>query len=654
METPTEPSKEASTAPEQAEEAEEKGPSKRALEKARKKAEKAEKKKELATRPKEPKAPKPAKPAATDAPAAPPTNMFAEGWLKRVYEEKPVAVRTRFPPEPNGYLHIGHAKAIAVNFGMAKHHGGICFLRFDDTNPEKEEEVFFNSIKEMVRWLGFEPYQVTHSSDHFDRLYELAEELIRKDKAYVCHCSKEEVNLQRGGPDNRSPRYGCAHRERPTEESLAKFRAMRDGEYKPGEAHLRMKQSLTDPKEGNPQMWDLAAYRVLENSWHPQTKDKWKIYPTYDFTHCLCDAFEEISHSLCTTEFYLSRQSYDWLLEQFDMKVPGSEEKGPMQREYGRLNVEGTILSKRRITMLVNGATLTIKNPDGTTSTKHVPPAVRGWDDPRLYTLVAIRRRGVPAQALLNFVSELGVTTSLTVIQTYKFESSIRKYLERTVPRIMLVLDPVKVVIDGLPDDYRVDVKVPYDPKAPEGASRVMPFTSTVYIERGDFRKVDSPDFFRLAPGKTVGLQNAPFSVKCESFEEDDEGRVSLIRVSKVEGVKPKAFIHWVGTEGLDVTARQYNTLFKCEEPNSLDWKEGGYANDLNPESEIVWPNAKIEPAFAELRKEHAASPSHASDDLVRFQAVRTGYFCVDPESEGDKLVLNQIVTLKEDSGKGK
>jgi glutaminyl-tRNA synthetase len=307
--------------------------SKRAAEKAKKKAEKAAKKAEIKAN--TPKTELPSRPKAQDTPSTQtnPNSVFEEGWLKRVYNEKPVAVRTRFPPEPNGYLHIGHAKAIAVNFGFAKAHNGICFLRFDDTNPEKEEDKFFKSIEEIVKWLGFEPYKITYSSDHFDLLYELAEKLIEKDRAYVCHCTKEEVNLQRGGPDNRGTRFGCEHRTRPIEESRTEFRAMRDGKYKSGEAHLRMKQKIDDPTEGNPQMWDLAAYRVLERKWHPRTGDKWKIYPTYDFTHCLVDAFEDISHSMCTTEFFLSRTSYDWLLEELDYKIPKSEGKGPMQRE---------------------------------------------------------------------------------------------------------------------------------------------------------------------------------------------------------------------------------------------------------------------------------------------------------------------------------
>lgn len=627
---------------------------KKELKKAEKSAKKAENKKtDLASRPKA----APATNPASLPTSAAPTNPFTLGWLKGVYDEKQVAVRTRFPPEPNGYLHIGHAKAIAINFGFAKEHDGKCILRFDDTNPEKEEAIYFEMIEEMVRWLGFEPAQVTHSSDHFDKLYELAEELVRRDKAYVCHCSKEEVNLHRGGPDNRGKRFACAHRDRPTEESLDEFRAMRDGKYKPGEAVLRMKQSLTDPKEGNPQMWDLAAYRVLENSHHPRTGDKWKIYPTYDFAHCLCDAFEGISHSLCTTEFFMSRVSYDWLLEVLDMKTPKSEERGPMQREYGRLNVEGTILSKRKIAALVNGATFKIKNNDGTTTTKTVPPAVRGWDDPRLYTLIAIRRRGVPGPAVLNFVSELGVTTTNSNIMTYRFEASIRKYLERTVPRLMLVLDPIKVIIEDLPDGYKEDLTVLYDPKDASKGSRLVEFTNDIFIDRSDFREEDSADFFRAAPGKVVGLLHVPFPIKITSFSKDASDNVTEIKATKAEG-KPKAYIHWVGASAIRVTVREYNNLFLCEEPNGLEWKSGEgkdhYADHLNPNSEVVLEDALIESGFRDLKKGSVAPDSGASDDCVRFQAVRTAYFCEDQDSTDDRPILNQIVSLKEDAGKGK
>jgi glutaminyl-tRNA synthetase len=260
------------------------------------------------------------------APPSDPDSMFKEGWLKAVYNERPKGpdrpIFTRFPPEPNGFLHIGHSKAIAVNFGFARFHGGDCYLRYDDTNPAAEEEIYFTAIKEMVEWLGFKPCAITYSSDHFDKLYELAEFLIEQDGAYVCHCTDEEVKLQRGGKDH-GPRYACPHRYRPKAESLAEFRAMRDGKYKPKEAFLRMKQDLED---GNPQMWDLVAYRILDAP-HHRTGDKWRIYPTYDFTHCLCDSFENISHSLCTTEFQQSRASYEWLCDAVKVYKP-------MQREY--------------------------------------------------------------------------------------------------------------------------------------------------------------------------------------------------------------------------------------------------------------------------------------------------------------------------------
>lgn len=615
--------------------------SKRAAEKAAKKAAAAAKKKEYAVRPKED----------SKAAAAPtPGSVFAEGWLKRVYEEKPVSVRTRFPPEPNGFLHIGHAKAIAVNFGFAKYYNGICFLRYDDTNPAKEEDIFVQSIRDIIEWLGFTPYKITYSSDHFQELYDLAEKMIQKDKGYVCHCTREDINMQRGGPDNTGPRYACPHRNRPVEESLQEFRNMRDGKYQAGEAHLRMKQNLED---GNPQMWDLAAYRIVKDAHHHRTGDKWKIYPTYDFTHCICDAFEEISHSLCTTEFRLSRISYDWLLEVLDMKDPGKETRGPMQREYGRLNVEGTILSKRKIELLVKG------------DPKHdIPPAVRGWDDPRLYTLVAIRRRGVPARAVLNFVEELGVTDSITAIQPVRLETSIRKHLERTVPRLALILRPIKVTIEDFSDSDAADLSVPYDPKGTIPGERKVAFTKVLYIDADDFREEDDPNFFRLAPNKTVGLLNAPFAIKATSFSKHANGKIKEIKAVKVpSSEKPKAYIHWVSaTSNIAVTAREYNALFTVSDPNELDFKEGGYAKHLNPDSEVSYEDAVVEKEGLEaLMAGEARHEEHATDSIVRFQAYRTGYFCIDPERKGEipsvsygRITLNRIVPLREDTSKAK
>jgi glutaminyl-tRNA synthetase len=552
--------------------------------------------------------------------------IFKEGFLDRVYKERPTEkVFTRFPPEPNGFLHIGHAKAIAVNFGFARHHGGECYLRFDDTNPEAEEEVYFTAIKEMVNWLGFKPYKITYSSDNFDKLYELAEKLITLEKAYVCHCSDVEIKKQRGG-EERGPRYRCEHASRAVDENLAEFRAMRDGKYKPKEAFLRMKQDIED---GNPQMWDLAAYRVLDAP-HHRTGDKWKIYPTYDFTHCLCDSFEGITHSLCTTEFIQSRVSYEWL-----NKTLGVYE--PMQREYGRLAITGTVLSKRRIAKLVNEG------------------HVRGWNDPRLYTLIGIRRRGVPPGAILEFVNELGVTTAATTIQLSRFDQSVRRYLERTVPRLMMVLDPVPVVIEDFED---IELDILFSPKNPAMGSHKLKATKTVYIDRSDFREVDSKDYFRLAPGKSVGLLQLPYPIKATTFSKEGDKVTEVRAVYDKEGKKPKTYIQWVPEGSRNVEVRYHNSLFKSEKPDDV---EGGFLKDINPDSETIYPNALIEAGFDEVKRRapwpEAQNTSESTlgsggPESVRFQAMRIAYFCVDQDSTDDKIVLNKIVSLKEDSGK--
>ena len=659
-----------------------------------------------------------------------PTDPFKSGWLKGVYSEKPVKeVHTRFPPEPNGYLHIGHAKAITVNFGFARSYGGLCNLRYDDTNPAKEEEQFFTSIRQMVEWLGFEPARITYSSDDFDRLYELAEELIRRGKAYVCHCSQADVKKGRGLREDktRGPRSVCQDWSRSANENLEQFRGMRDGKYEAGTAHLRMKQFLgTKPeeyeiKEGdtaevkkaktklkaladNPALWDVAAYRVKkpEDSHHHRTGDKWRIYPTYEFTHCLCDSFEDISHSLCTTEFETLRPAYNWLLEALDHKLPDSDEKGPMQREYGRLNVEGTILSKRRIEKLVNGFTVgddkkkagsdeevadgvaaieleeegeaepaPSKSAPAGSAGRKIPSVVRNWDDPRLFTLVALRRRGVPPGALKKFVLDQGVTKANSNTMTHNLDATIRAYLERTVPRLMLVLDPIPVTIENLPDDYLEEREVPFDPKDKEKGTHKVPFTKTIYIDADDFRTEADPDFFRLAPGTSVGLLNVEHPILCKSFTTDSAtGKVNAITATYGADVPAgKARIHWVGhspakhSSPVKAEVRFYNPLFRTSKPNELDWDGGGYYDNVNPDSEIVYPNAMIECGFSHIRqnapwpKEEGEAKGVVDKSSVRFQGLRTGFFALDKESgaEGEregKVVLNRIVSLKEDTGK--
>ncbi|ESK94428.1 glutamine-trna ligase [Moniliophthora roreri MCA 2997] len=579
-------------------------------------------------------------------------------------------VWTRFPPEPNGYLHIGHSKAIFVNFGYAAHHGGKCYLRYDDTNPEKEEARYFESILETIRWLGYEPWKITYSSDYFDKLYELAMELIKRDKAYVCHCTQEQIKYNRGdrgeGQKREKPR-ACVHRTRPIEESVVEFERMKNGDYRSGQVNLRMKQDLED---GNPQMWDLTAYRILDAP-HHRTKDKWKIYPTYDFTHCLCDSFENISHSLCTTEFILSRVSYEWLCDALELYKP-------RQSEYGRLNLEGTVMSKRKILALVDEG------------------FVSGWDDPRLYTLIALRRRGIPPGAILNFVSTLGVSTSTTTIEAPRFEQSVRQYLENTVPRLLMVLRPLKVTIENLPEEYVEFVSKPLHPKVPELGTTTIPFTRTIYIEADDFRLEDSKDYFRLAPGKTVGLFQAPHPITCTSFKTDPTtgGVVELLCRLENEGPskKPKAFIQWVAEHApsgspvrVDET-RFFHPLFKSDKPS------GDFRSDIDPNSLEVVRGAMIEAGFYPLakrsitqaRKESiertnasstevpSGTPQPSAEQLVgnecvRFQALRVAYFALDKDAriacmsdgakeaareQGDHIVLNRIVSLKEDSGK--
>lgn len=587
-------------------------------------------------------------------------NMFVEGFLgdlhkpgeePQMYEDVMPAhldfiqgkVHTRFPPEPNGFLHIGHSKAITVNFGYAKYYNGHCYLRYDDTNPEAEEQVYFDSILRCVKWLGFEPWKITYSSDHFDELYELAEKLISLGLAYVDHSTPEQVKFQRGIKEDGTPggeRSASPWRSRTVEENLLEFRKMRDGHYQPGEATLRMKQNL---ESGSPQMWDLVAYRVL-NATHARTGDKWKIYPTYDFTHCLVDSMENITHSLCTTEFHASRESYEWLCDALHVYRPP-------QREYGRLNITGTIMSKRKIAKLVN------------------EKYVRGWNDPRLYTLESLRRRGVPPGAILSFINTLGVTTADTNIQSVRFDSAIRQYLDITTPRLMMIEEPIKVILDNVDDDFEELVEMPYKPGDDKFGSRQIPLTKTIYIDANDYRDESTDGYFRLSPTQPVGLMRVPFNIQVKSVEKDSNGKPSVIHVEYMNDPathkKPKAFIQWVpeskkyNSPVVVSEIRSYNQLFKSENPSA---HPDGYLADINPDSENIIKNAMIEPALLDVKAKSPLNMPFPDEkfsiketegvETCRFQALRLGYFCLDKDSADDKIILNRIVTLKEDSSK--
>lgn len=580
--------------------------------------------------------------------------MFSEGFLGELHKpgENPQAfpelmakhleftkgqVFTRFPPEPNGFLHIGHSKAIMVNFGYAQFHKGKCYLRYDDTNPEAEEEVYFNSIKDMVDWLGFEPWKITYSSDYFDELYQLAEDLIKRGKAYVCHSTPEEVKLQRGLKADGTlggKRFPSPWRDRSVEDNLKEFRRMRDGEYEVGKAVLRMKQDI---ESSSPQMWDLVAYRVL-NAPHHRTGDKWKIYPTYDFTHCLVDSIENISHSLCTTEFILLRESYEWLCDQLHVYRPA-------QREYGRLNITGTILSKRKIAKLVD---LKI---------------VRGWDDPRLYTLEAIKRRGVPPGAILSFINTLGVTTSTTNIQEIRFESAIRNYLDQTTPRLMMLLNPILLELENVDETFAERVTMPFKNDATIG-ERELVLTKRFYIDGDDYRDEADKDYRRLAPGQPVGLINIPFNVSVKQVVKNADGKIEKIiaHYDNEQKAKPKTYIQWISADNkLPIKqVRIQNRLFKSENPQN---NPQGFLNDINENSEEIFFNSIIEkqgfkeietksPLNIEIKGSQFNIKEKKAVNTIRFQALRIGYFCVDKDTDDQDLILNRIVSLKEDSAK--
>lgn len=539
--------------------------------------------------------------------------------MRRHLEATGGKVVTRFPPEPNGFLHIGHAKAINFNFGYAKSHDGVTYLRYDDTNPEAEEERYYEAIKENVEWLGFTPYKITYASDYFDQLYLYAIELIKKGKAYVCHMTGEEIRASRGGDDNKGPRFDSPFRNRPIEENLAEFERMKSGEYEEGQAILRLKQ---DMQSGNPCMWDLVAYRIDKTNAHHRTGRKWCIYPMYDFTHCLCDSLENITHSLCTTEFILAREAYYWVCDQVGVYKA-------VQWEYGRLNLTNTILSKRKLTKLVEEG------------------VVSSWDDPRLYTLAAVRRRGFTSAAINRFCEEIGITTAPTVVDVRKLESFVRDDLNKTTLRRMCVLEPLLVEFVNVPEDFKTTITLPNDPRDPSKGESSIELTRQVYMDACDFRmdeaSADISSFFRLTPKQAVGLYRVGVATFVKVDCDPETGKPVKVYVeldqSEIPTLKPKTYIQWVPKEtAIPTEIRIFSDLFKSVNPQA---NPSGWLSDVNRDSLRIIPDALVDSRLLTAKVED------------KFQFQRVGYFCVDADTEkAGKLVLNLTVSIKEDPNK--
>lgn len=519
---------------------------------------------------------------------------------------------TRFPPEPNGYLHIGHAKSICLNFGVAEEFGGRCHLRFDDTNPTKEEQEYIDAIERDVRWLGFDwGKHLYHASDYFEQLYQWAEDLIRAGKAYVDDQSQDEMRASRGTltePGRNSP-----FRDRTVEENLDLFRRMRAGEFPNGARVLRAK---IDMASGNINLRDPALYRILHAT-HPRTGTAWSIYPSYDYAHGQSDAIEGITHSICTLEFEDHRPLYDWFLD--NIKVPSH----PHQYEFARLNLTYTILSKRVLTELVRGGHVT------------------GWDDPRMPTLAGLRRRGVPPEALRDFVKRIGVAKANSVVDMAMFEHAVREVLNKTAQRRMAVLRPLKIVIENYPEGQSEELEAINHPDDPTAGTRKIRFGRELYVERDDFMENPPKKFYRLSPGKEVRLRYAYF-VTCREVVKDAAGEVVELRCTydpatrggnAPDGRKVQATLHWVSAKhSVPAEVRLYNSLFMSPSPDAAN-----FAADLNPNSLEVLPDARLEPALAE--------PGH-SPEPVQFE--RQGYFCPDPDSKPGKPVFNRTVGLRD------
>ena len=519
-------------------------------------------------------------------------------------------VATRFPPEPNGYLHIGHAKSICLNFGVAREFNGTCNLRFDDTNPAKEDVEYVDAIKDDVRWLGFSWDSLRFASDYFEELYEYAVHLIRDGRAYVDSQTAEEIRSLRGTltePGKEGP-----YRNRSVDENLDLFRRMRAGEFEDGAHVLRAKIDMASP---NINMRDPVLYRI-RRAHHHRTGDAWCIYPMYDFAHPPSDAIEHITHSLCTLEFQDHRPLYDWLVE--TLPVPAR----PRQIEFARLNLTYTLMSKRKLLELVQEG------------------HVAGWDDPRMPTIVAMRRRGYTPEAIRTFCDRVGVARRENLIDVALLEHAVREDLNKRAPRVMAVLDPLRVVIENYPADQTEAFEIVNNPEDPNAGTRRVPFGRELFIEREDFMEDPPKKFFRLAPGREVRLRGAYF-LTCTGVIKDASGAITELRCTydpatrggdAADGRKVKATLHWVAARtALDAEVRLYDRLFTAEQPGD----DHDYRQDLNPHSLEVRA-ARLEPSVADVQAG------------ARFQFERLGYFCVDPDSTSGRLVFNRTVTLKD------
>jgi glutaminyl-tRNA synthetase len=546
---------------------------------------------------------------------SPRTNFIREIVLEDLRTNKYGGrVHTRFPPEPNGYLHIGHAKSICLNFGLAAEFGGQTNLRFDDTNPEKEEQEYVDSIMENVHWLGFDwEDRLYYASDYFGQLYEWAQKLVRIGKAYVCDLSAEEVRKYRGTLTE--PGVESPYRNRSVEENLDLLDRMRTGEFPDGSRTLRAKIDMASP---NLNMRDPVMYRILHAE-HHRTGNDWSIYPMYDFAHGQSDSIEGITHSICTLEFEDHRPLYDWFVEQLGIHHP-------QQIEFDRLNITYTLLSKRKLLHLVENG------------------HVRGWDDPRMPTISGIRRRGYTPEAVRNFCNSLGVSKTNGIIELRLLEHHVREDLNKRAPRMMAVLRPLRVVIDNYPEGQTEELEAVNNPEDASAGTRKVPFSRVLYIEQDDFREDPPKQYYRLSPGREVRLRYAYF-IKCVGVVKNDAGEVVEIHCTydpatrggnAPDGRKVKSTIHWVSAaHAVDAEVRLYDTLFTAEDPNATPDGEDFTVN-LNPASLEVLNGCKLEPALGN------AAP------MDRFQFERLGYFCTDPDTSASLPVFNRTVALKD------